>query len=146
MELKELVGEHVLSGVDMSTKSIQQYGERYEDCQVINFVLDGKTYTAIEDPEDGYRSCMNEIKESEEPVSNVFEGQRVLAKMRDDDRYETNDVLELVDLQTGKVVLSVGTGNTDDYYPYWVAEFTPENMGINTGSNTACTGRGEGSA
>lgn len=139
MELKELVGEHVLSGVDMGTKSIQQYGERYEDCRVINFVLDGKTYTAIAD---GYRS-MNEIKESEEPVSNVFEGQRVLAKMRDDDRYETNDVLELVDLQTGKVVLSVGTGNTDDYYTYLVAEFTPENMGINTGSNTACTGRGE---
>lgn len=31
MKLKELVGEHILSGVDMSSKSIQQWGDRYED-------------------------------------------------------------------------------------------------------------------
>jgi len=127
MELKDLIGKHVLSGVDMSNKSIGMYEDDFEDCQVIDFVLDGKTYTAIEDPEDGYRSCMSEIKESEELVSNTFVGQEVVAKMRD------NDVLELIDINTGKTVLAVGTGNTDDYYPYFVAEFTPENMSVNSG-------------
>jgi hypothetical protein len=51
--------------------------------------------------------------------------------MRENDKYEEHDILDLIDVVTGKVVLSVGTGNTDDYYPYWVAEFTPENMGAN---------------
>lgn len=133
MELQDLIGKHILSGVDMSNKSIQTYGESFEDCEVINFVLDGKTYTAVENPEDGYRSCMSEIKESEELVSNMFIGQEVVGKMRDDDTYETNDVLELIDINTGKTILAVGTGNTDDYYPYFVAEFTPENMSVNSG-------------
>jgi hypothetical protein len=131
MELIDLIGEHVLSGVDMSNKSILQYGSTYENCEVVNFVLDSKTYSAIEDPSDGYRSAMSEIKVSDEPVSNMFEGQRVLAMMRKDDRHEKNDVLELFDVQTGKIVLQVGTENTDDYYPYWVAVFNPENMAIN---------------
>lgn len=132
MELKDLVGKHILSGVDMNSKSIEaECGDSFEDCQVINFVLDGVTYTAIEDPSDGYRSTMREIATSEKAVSNVFAGQEVLAKMRDNDEYEEHDILDLVDVVTGKVVLSIGTGNTDDYYPYWVAEFTPENMGAN---------------
>jgi len=130
MELKDLIGEHVLSGVDIGAKSVL-CGDFHEDCEVISFILDGKTYTATEDPEDGYRSCMREIRESSDPVSNTFEGQRVLARMREDDRNESYDVLDLLDMQTGKIVLSVGTGDWDDYYPYWVAKFSPENMGVN---------------
>jgi hypothetical protein len=131
MELKDLVGKHILSGVDMNNESIKQWGNYFEDCQVINFVLDGITYTAIEDPDDGYRSTMRKIVTSDKVVSNIFAGQEVLAKMRENDRYQENDILDLVDVVTGKIVLSVGTGNTNDYYPYWVAEFTPENMGVN---------------
>jgi hypothetical protein len=115
----------------MNSESVKaQWGDSFEDCQVINFVLDGVTYTAIEDPNDGYRSTMREIATSDKSVSNTFTGQEVLAKMRENDKYE-HDILDLIDVVTGKVVLSVGTGNTDDYYPYWVAEFTPENMGAN---------------
>ena len=54
MELQELVGLHKLSGVDMSNEKIkEEWGDSFEDCQVINFILDKKTYTAIEDPSDG---------------------------------------------------------------------------------------------
>lgn len=129
MELNELVGMHQLTGVDLDNASIKTWGDNFENCQVINFVLDGQTYTATEDPEDGYRSCMREIVASDHEVKNKFSCE-VLGKMRED-KYEKNDVLELIDAITGKVVLSVGTGNTDDYYPYWVAEFTPENMASN---------------
>ena len=150
MELKDLVGEHILSGVDMTSKPY--WGYRYQDCQVINFVLDGITYSAIEDPDcqvidfvldgitysaiedldDGYRTMMGEIKVITEPVvSNAFPGQEVVARMLPDSKYEKNEVLEIIDIRTGKTVLQVGTANTDDYYPYFVAEFTPENMFIN---------------
>ena len=130
MELKDLVGEHILSGVDMTSKPY--WGYRYQDCQVINFVLDGITYSAIEDLDDGYRTMMGEIKVITEPVvSNAFPGQEVVARMLPDSKYEKNEVLEIIDIRTGKTVLQVGTANTDDYYPYFVAEFTPENMFIN---------------
>ena len=131
LELKDLVGEHVLSGVDFCTTKVEMWGEHFEDCEVVNFVLDGVTYTAIEDPNDGYRSCMEEIKVSDTPIINNFPGQRVVATMRPDEKYANNDILDLIDVVTGKVVLSIGTDNYDDYYPCWVAVFYPENMSIN---------------
>jgi hypothetical protein len=133
MELNELVGKHILSGVDMSNESILSWGDCYENCQVIRFVLDGKTYMAVEDPNDGYRSSMRNIEESDSVVSNTFPGVEVMAFMKKDAAYGNDDVLELMDTKNGKTILSVGTGNFDDYYPYWVAEFTPENMAINQG-------------
>jgi hypothetical protein len=132
MELKDFIGEHLLTGVDFETEKVKEsWGDGYEDCNAVNFILDGKTYTAIEDPDDGYRSHMREIKESAAVVKNVFTPCRVLGKMKYDSDYEKNEVIEFIDLSTGKKVLSIGTENTDDYYPYWVAEFTPENMAVN---------------
>lgn len=133
MELKDLVGKHDLSGVDMDTKTIKGWLDKYERCQVINFVLDGKTYTAIEDPDDGFRSRMREIAESNIPITNTFPCQKVLARMRDNDEGEVNDILELIDMQTSEIVLAVGTENTYGYYPCFISEFIPENMGINRG-------------
>ena len=128
MELEDLVGMHELSGVDRgSTKG----GYCDEDCETIAFVLDGITYIAQEDPSDGYRSAMKEITVSSLEIKNRFNPQRVLCRMKDESQCESYDVLEIIDIETGKVVLSVGTGNNDDYYPYWVAEFTPENMACN---------------
>jgi len=69
IELKSLLGAHELSGVDMINRQVEYYGSM-EDCNVINFVLDGKTYTAIEDYNDGYRSAMEKIYVSEERVIN----------------------------------------------------------------------------
>jgi len=132
MELKDLVGRHYLTGVDQSDKQIKLWGSSYEDCNVINFVLDGKTYTAIEDPSDGYRSAMKEITISDESVSNTFPPVEVMGKMRGDSIYEANDVIEFWDIENGKLVLAVGTANYKDYYPYWVAEFNPQDMSINT--------------
>jgi hypothetical protein len=133
MELSDLVGKHVLTGCDMSNLKVKEtWGDGYEDCSVINFVLDGKTYQAIEDPSDGYRSSMSEIKESDETVKNTFQGHEVLAQMRGKGQWGSEcDILDLVDVVTGKVVLSVGTDNTDDYYPSFEAVFTPENLAAN---------------
>lgn len=133
--LKDLVGNRKLSGVDRETEEVKRrWSEQYEGADVIRFVLDGVTYMAIEDPDDGYRSSMKKIITSDMPIKNSFPEIEVFAKMRDDDKYDKydkHDVLELFDAKNNKLILSVGTGNYEDYYPYWIAEFIPENRYIN---------------
>jgi len=130
MELKELVGKHILTGVDFET--IQLPEDAWEpEAQGINFVLDGKTYTAIEDPEDGYRSCMEKIFVSDKKIKNTFEAVEVVGSMKPEGDYEVNETIQFIDTKNGKLVLEVGTDNIDDYYPYFVANFTPENIHYN---------------
>jgi hypothetical protein len=128
VQLEDLIGTHTLTGVTINTIEIPYY-EQFEDAQTISFVLDGTTYTAVEDPNDGYRSTMDYLIVGGE-VKNVFEPVQVKGHMKEKD-HDEYDVLELVDVVTNKVVLSVGTGNTDDYYPYFVGRFYPENLVIN---------------
>jgi hypothetical protein len=133
MELKELVGAHLLTGVDRETKRIKEsWGYGYEDCDCISFVLDGVVYSAVEDPDDGYRSSCRELMKSMGTTKNTFPPCAVTGRMQPDSTYKTNDVLELIDVKTGQTVLRVGTANTDDYYPYFVAEWHPEGMAINS--------------
>ena len=47
--------------------------------------------------------------------------------------YENNDILVFVDFENGKEILEIGTGNYDDYYPYCVLNYYPENMSCNGG-------------
>jgi len=134
MELQDLVGLHELTGVDRG--NIQRSEDSYwtRDAKSLQFTLDGKTYTAIEDPNDGYRSMMNSLTMTEgEHTTNRFPPQRVMAAMRKDGDFSKNKVLDLIDTQTGMVVLSVGTENTNDYYPCCIMQFNPENMNINKG-------------
>ena len=126
VQLRDLVGDHILTGVDrlMNTDT----DERYEQVAVLNFTLDGVTYSAIEDPDDGYRSLLDEIRISDRVPVNIFEPVCVRAQMRAGDDCE---ILDLVDLENGQVILSVGTDYLDDYYPNFVANFDPRKMHIN---------------
>ena len=133
MELKDLVGKHKLSGVDMLYESIKgTWGDNYDDCQVIRFILDGVTYSAIEDPEDGYRSSMDEIRIDNGLVSNTFPEQEVICSHFIKGVYsEEDDILEFLSANTGKLILRVGTADVDDWYPSFICEWVPENMDIN---------------
>lgn len=133
MELKDLVGEHELSGVDTTTEKVKKYRDYYEDCEVVRFVIDGKTYKATEDTDDGYRSYLKELEVTDEKVTNSFPPQKVVGKMKDNSNQEKNNTIQFIDTVTGKVVLEVGTDNTDDYYSYCVLHWSPENLAINAG-------------
>ena len=130
MELKDLVGGHVLDAVDMYNEQVKKWGDSFEDCEVMRFRLDGIVYTALEDPSDGYRSCMEDLSiEDQSEMKNVFPPIDVVAIYRDKgDWSEKDDVLELIDVKTGKTVVSVGTCNFYEYYPSFVANFNPEAM------------------
>jgi hypothetical protein len=132
IELKSLIGKHWLTGVDYETEQVKEdYGDYYENCQVIRFVLDGKTYTAIEDPSDGYRSHLRSISVSKHKVKNKFQKVLVMGIMKPAG-YNNNDTLQLYDVETGLCVLEVGTDNNDDYYPSFVGAWMPENLVLNS--------------
>ena len=104
----------------------------YGDANVVDFVLDGRVFSAVEDPEDGYRSSLGKILvDRVASVKNMFPPCHVIASRRQDREYEKNDMIDFVDVLTSKVVLSVGTENTDDYYPYFVGIFDPTAMCYN---------------
>ena len=136
--LESLVGKHWLSGVELATRHMQvnDYSGK-EDVNTISFVLDGTVYTALEDPEDGYRSCLKEIRiEGKEVVKNRFPRVRVMAEYiskPEENSYSTScDILHMYLDKVGPAngtVLRVGTDNTDDYYPTFEAFFDPKVLG-----------------
>lgn len=133
IDMQSLVGKHLLSGVDESQLEITRW-TNVENCQCINFILDGITYTAIEDPSDGYRSMMEKIIISETKVTNTFAPVEVLVSYRDktEGSYKGDcEILDFTDTKNGKRVMEIGTDDSDDYYPSFVANWTPENLSVN---------------
>ena len=132
MELKDFTGAKVLDAVDFLVEKTVNYCDETEDCQVCRFRLDGVIYVAVEDPGDGYRSMMYDLViDNEATMKNVFVGCDVICRHIEKSDWDEDDILELVDVKTEKVVLRVGTGKCNDYYPYFVAEFDPTAMAVN---------------
>jgi hypothetical protein len=131
MELKDLVGSHKLDAVDFSEASIKTWDDTFEDCQVCRFRVDGVAYVAVENPEDGYRSSMRDLGVDEKAeMKNTFAAIDIVARHRTDGEYgDEDDVLEIINASSGKIILEVGTESTDDYYPGYIARFHPENIG-----------------
>jgi len=121
MELQDLAGRvYKFSGIER--------GFEPPGSNSFSFILNDLVYTAVEDPEDGYRSSMKKIivsNASTVTVSNKFEPVEVFASMG-------GGVLELTDIQNGETILRVGTDYEDDYYPVFVAEFMPGKMTCNS--------------
>ncbi len=89
-------------------------------------------YIAEEDEWDGYRSCLGELRLVDREMENVFPAERVIGTMDvSASSCYSDDVLTLVSAGTGKRALRVGTANFDDYYPWFVGEYNPENLSVN---------------
>jgi hypothetical protein len=103
-----------------------------EDAESVAFVVDGVTYAAIEDPNDGYRSSLQEIRVlgMELPPTARIPPHLVRGRLVDDG---TDRVLELVDVETGRPVVRVGTTEVDDYYPCFVGTYDPSALAANSG-------------
>lgn len=132
MILEDLVGPHELSGVEYGMVPREDNAGRTwefdDDSNTMTFVLDGKAYCAIEDPSDGYRSCMRDIIEV--PVADVKNRFApvlcVATHLTQKDGGGQCDVLVVTDPDATKVYLEVGTDNSDDYYPSFVGYFDPK--------------------
>lgn len=130
-ELKDLLGEHWLDAVDSTVEQVHDYGEHFNDATALRFRLNGIAYTVIEDPDDGYRSSLGQLFTSNgADMKNVFNPVWVVGRWKEHNLTDDgpSDIIELVDLWTARVVIEVGTNYSDDYYPSFVACFSPENM------------------
>lgn len=95
------------------------------------FKVDGIIFKVLEDPNDGYRSCLGVIEYGEESDAIFF--RKGLARVRIE-TYEGRNVdyssgdqgYQLVDVEDGHVWLEFGTDNTDDYYPMFIFRHTPK--------------------
>lgn len=133
--LEDLVGRHLLTAVDYGSETLSNEYGGSADADYIRFTLDGRTYTVVEDPEDGYRSSHRDVIVDDTILHNRFSPVSVLAVHVTMDKYgDTSDLLRLYS-DGGKLILQAGTGNTDDYYPYFVASFDPTALPMNQGPN-----------
>ena len=128
VELNELCGMHKLSGVDLGTTEYTNTWGQTETTDAIRFILDGVTYEAIEDPDDGYRSYMRELRTTDEKVRYTFPSVDVLCSLSEECFV---DILCFRDVKNGKTILEIGTDCTDCYYPYCVFNWMPEKMACN---------------
>lgn len=132
MQLKNLVGDHVFSGIETGTRKFEHEWGGPDERNYVKFILDGVTYMAVEDPDDGYRSYMEELKIVDEPCKTKLPDIPVRCEHVSSGLYNcTNDLLEFYDKTNNKLFLVIGTENTDDYYPYCLFKYEPENLAIN---------------
>ncbi len=81
------------------------------------------TLEAVEDPDDGYRSMMEEVRFVKTKDSIFFKdslGMVRLFKSSDIDGYD------LVDVGDNHVWLTIGTDVSDDYYPCFIFRYNPK--------------------
>ena len=133
IKLEKLVGLHTLSGVETGYIKDRPYEwSDLQDCNYISFILDGKKYTAVEDPSDGYRSSLSYLQVGRGKIKNTFPDTQVFVIMGHNVGY-ANELAKFYETETAKLVLAVGTDNADDYYPFFVGHFYPENLPVNKG-------------
>lgn len=131
MTIKDFVGIHTLTGVELNRPfQLIKYGFR-EDTLATVFQLDGINYIAIIDPDDGYRSYLcDELETTDQAPRTTFPPIEVFAKLNTRDMFgDESEVLELYDIRNSKLIFMIGTENVDDYYPCAVSAFYPENIG-----------------
>jgi hypothetical protein len=88
------------------------------------FKIDDMVFEALEDPNDGYRSSLGAIIVIDD---NGIYHKQPLAKIKVIYDCTGEDVVhKFVDVDTGHIWLTIGTGDCGDYYPYFIFKYTPD--------------------
>ena len=121
-------GKYTLSGVDKHTQD-NDWGDVLEYTLLC---LNNKTYGFAVDPDDGYRSYSSVVEFEEKSgvkCDYPFAPQEVILsyEKRDNDI----ELLILRDAKNNKVILECGTCYAENYYPYAVFNYMPENLWVN---------------
>jgi len=131
VDLNHFVGKQfTLTAVDSSKLYLVRYSA---DSGGLAFTLDGVTYAAVENPDDGYRSSMDRIAilPSGIEMATPIPPHVVVGRKQTHCEYGAAECVELIDVETGKTVIRFGTDNSDDYYPSFVGEFDPTALAAN---------------
>jgi len=104
------------------------FGKEFAFYGVCNneFKLDNTVYEALEDESDGYRSYLDTVivKQSD----GIFSAQPLARVRLETEDGDCSDVCKLIDVSDGHVWLCFGTGDYDDYYPYFIFDYEPKSV------------------
>jgi hypothetical protein len=123
MSWDDLLGERTLDAIRTDVRHPFD-----TDAAGVALDLGGLTVFIFEDPSDGYRSFGVSPDYIRVPVR--------VSRWTKGEREGEADGLEFTDRRNGKVVLRVGTDNTDDYYPSFVCDWRPQNLADNAAVET----------
>ena len=130
-------GKHKFSGIEPYARPSDYWGE----CEGYYIVIDDTVYAFERDPDDGGRSYGNlYIPEniSVNDIKNRFPAEDVIITLYNRDKsdsYEDKRFYTIVNAETGKVILKIGTDYTESYYPVAICHYYPENIAINQQSS-----------
>ena len=89
------------------------------------FKLDKLVYEAVEDEDDGYRSCLNEVVLVDKG-SMIFQRRMLARVVVGEADHGDFEGWQLIDAKDGHVWLRFGTDHVDDYYPMFTFEYQPK--------------------
>lgn len=87
----------------------------------LGFILDGKTFSIYEDPQDSYRSVCTDIKFESLKIKRFSENVPVRIS-------HTDKRLLLKDIRNNEIILEAGTDYSDKWYPCAILKVYPENI------------------
>lgn len=132
LKFENLCGKHIFYGCELCIEEFEDEWIGKNVRSVCLFNLDGITYKATENPDDGYRSYCDALEVSDKlPKYFIPGGNLVMCSMKENEDWAENDVLVIKDFKNGKEILRVGTAYVNDWYPCCVFEYNPENMSCN---------------
>lgn len=134
INLRDIQGEFLLSGVGFGVVHSENVFES-DDANTMTIILDDIPFTFVEDPDDGYRSTLDRVFIGGW-VDTTFPPIVVRVEYDENSQYGEFDNNQLlygfdIKLHDKKPCFIVGTDNTDDYYPMYIANWNPENLHTN---------------
>lgn len=109
------------------TYKLDAYDSYYKnDINGAFFRINKKTFLITEDPSDGYRSSLDTISNMPHSFENVF--QPVSVYLRKGEGYES-EIIKMINVENDLVIFEFGTNTYDNWYPYFVCNFSPESIG-----------------
>ena len=127
-------GKHKFSGIESYTRPGDYWGE----CIGYYIIIDDTVYAFEHDPDDGYRSYGNlyipDISAND--IKNRFPAQDIIIIQHHREHTDGyKHFYSILNAETGKAILEIGTDYTDSYYPIAICHYYPENMAINQPSS-----------
>lgn len=122
MELKDFSRPWVLQGIDSYVNTIDSNAQAYA------VMLSDKVYLFQEDPDDGYRSYLLDVEILKDYV---IKNRIPPVVVRGKYGGSNEDIIRFYDCSNQKKILEVGTDNTDDWYPYAILHWYPQNIHYN---------------
>lgn len=104
------------------------------DATYHTFKVDNIVFKVLEDPDDGYRSCLGAIDYTEEDKNSIFYKQPI-SKVKispwsigdhDEEDYPVTFGYKIVEEDTGHCWLEFGTQYHDSYYPMFYFQYYPK--------------------